>query len=113
MTNWSYDGEQRAGRLVVEQGLTIAQVCRLRESLLQGFAEADQVVLDIGAVDDVDLAGLQLLCAAHRFAGAHGKELQLAGGGDRILKLVRAAGFIRGTLCNMGRDVPCFWAKLA
>lgn len=110
---WSYDAEQQVGKLALEQGLTIAQGGQLKEALLLGLDEADRVVIDIGAVSDVDISGLQLLCAAHRFAVAHGKELLLTGAGDRILELVRAAGFVRGSLCNSGKDVACFWTKMA
>ncbi|MHB8708370.1 MAG: STAS domain-containing protein [Desulfuromonadales bacterium] len=113
MTNWSYDAEQRVGKLVVGQGLTITQVCQLKAELLPGLDEADRVVLDTNAVKDVDIAGLQLLCSAHRFAVAHGKELLLTGAGDRAHELVRAAGFVRGSLCSIGKDASCFWAKMA
>jgi anti-anti-sigma regulatory factor len=113
MTNWSYDAEQQIGKLAVEQGVTISQVCQLKAELLLGLNEAHRVVFDMKAANAVDLAGLQLLCSAHRFAVAHGKELLLTGAGDRTHELVRAAGFIRGSLCNIGKDVPCFWAKMA
>ena len=113
MTNWSCDAEQRAGKLAVVEGLTVAQVCRLQAALLHGLDEADQVALDLGAVSEVDIAGLQLLCAAHRLAVARGKELLLFGVGDRVLELVHTAGFVRGSQCGIGRDVPCFWAKMA
>lgn len=113
MTNWNYNAEQRAGKLTVEQGMTISQVCMLGKALLQGLDKADQVVLDLGAVHDVDIAGLQLLCAAHRHAVAHGKELHLAGIGEQLRELARAAGFVRGELCSIGRDVPCFWIMVA
>ena len=113
MTKWSYDQEQRVGRLEIGEGLTIVQVGRIRESLLQGFKDAEQLVLDLAAVAEVDLAGLQLLCSAHRFALLHDKELLVTGGNERIRSLVREAGFVRGTLCTIGKDLPCFWAGMA
>lgn len=113
MTNWSYDAKRRTGRLTVEAGLTIAGVRELGEALLRGLEASDQVVLDLGGRDNVDIAGLQLLCAAHRFAVANGKELLLEGMGERPRELARAAGFARGELCSIGRDVPCFWIKMA
>ena len=113
MTKWSYDQEQRAGRLQGEEGLTIAQVGRIRECLLQGFTEAEQLVLDLTAVVEVDLAGLQLLCSAHRFAVLHDKSLMVTGGNARIRSLVQAAGFVRSTPCTIGKDAPCCWAGMA
>lgn len=113
MTKWSCDAEQRVGKLEIEQGLTVAQVCRLKEVLLHGFDEAGQVSLDVSTVADVDIAGLQLLCATHRLAVARGKELLLTGVGERVLDLVHSAGFVRGSQCGIGRDVPCFWTAMA
>ncbi|MCM2264113.1 MAG: STAS domain-containing protein [Desulfuromonadales bacterium] len=98
---------------MVEEGLTVAAVREVSEALLRGFETSEQVVLDLGTANDVDIAGLQLLCAAHRFAVAHGKELLLDGIGERPRELARAAGFVRGELCRIGRDVPCFWIKMA
>lgn len=113
MTKWSYDAQRQAGRLTVEAGLTVAAVRELCEVLLKGLEMSDQVVLDLGAVKDADIAGLQLLCAAHRHAVAHGKELLVEGAGNHLCELARAAGFVRGDLCSIGRDVPCFWIKMA
>lgn len=113
MAKWSFDAKARAGTLAVEEGVTIAQVRQLKDALLRGFAEAERITLDIGAAGDIDVAGLQLLCAAHHFAGAHGRQLLVAGGGERIRELVSSAGFVRGTLCGAGRDEACFWTKMA
>lgn len=113
MTKRSCDQEQQAGRLQVEEGLTIAQVSRIRECLLEGFTEAEQLVLDLTAVIEVDLAGLQLLCSAHRFAVLHDKGLTVTGGNERIRSLVQTAGFVRGTPCTIGKDAPCCWAGMA
>lgn len=113
MVTWTFDQEQRAGRLTVEDGLTIAQVCQLKAALLRGLEEAGQVVFDIGAVGDVDVAGLQLLCAAHRFAKQQGKELQLTGIGDRARELARTSGFAHGMMCGGGGNETCFWSKMA
>jgi len=113
MTNWSYDAEQRAGKLLVEHGPTIAMLGQLKDELLKGFEESDQVVLDLGGAGGIDIAGLQLLCSAHRFAVAHGKELLLTGIGDGARELVYAAGFVRGTLCSNGGEISCIWTKMA
>jgi anti-anti-sigma regulatory factor len=112
MANWTFDKKQRMGKLMVEEGLTIAQVCQLKEALLRGLDEAGQVVLDIGAAGDIDVAGLQLLCAAHRFAKSQGKELLLTGVDDHIRELAGVAGFAHGTMCGGGND-SCFWSKVA
>lgn len=110
--NWQYHEERRAGTLTVASGLTIAQICPLKEALLRGLDEADQVTLDVGADADIDVAGLQLLCAAHRYARKQGKELSLSGIGERTRELARAAGFAHGVMCGGGNQA-CFWSKMA
>ena len=113
MTQWSYDAEQRAGRLALEGELTVASAGAVRESLLQALAAADQVVVDVTAVAEADIAGLQLFCSACRQAAADGKALLLAGANLRIRGLAEAAGFVRTTPCTIDRQVPCFWARVA
>lgn len=113
MTNWSFDAEIRAGRLVVGQGVTIATVEPVREALLQGFAAADRIVLDLGGSGEIDVAGLQLFHAAHRFAGERGKVLQLVNVGERLCELARAAGFAHGETGNADKNTPDAWANMA
>lgn len=113
MATWSYDKDKRCGRLKVEGGMTIARVGLLRESLLQGLAEAERMTLDLTGVEEVDVAGLQLLCATHRFAVAQGKSVSIEGCDKRLRELVRAVGFDRGTLCGESKDSACFWAGMA
>lgn len=96
MAKWSFDAEIGTGRLAVGQGVTIGTVQSVREALVQGFEAAEQVVLDFEGVGDIDVAGLQLLYAAHRFADDHGKTLRLVNVGERFRELARAAGFVHG-----------------
>jgi ABC-type transporter Mla MlaB component len=107
MTTWSFDAEQRAGRLAVEGGLTIDRVGLVREGLLQGFAQADQLVLDLSRAGEVDVAGLQLLHAAHRYAADKGKVLLLRDG-DRFRELAHSVGFARGASGHIGLGAH-FW----
>jgi len=54
-----------------------------------------------------------LFCAAHRFACARGKTLQLFGGGERFRTLASTAGFVRGSWCSVREKAPCLWTELA
>ena len=107
MAHWTFDAETRTGRLAVEQGVTIATVQPVREALLQGFAAADRIVLELGGAAEIDVAGLQLLYAAHRFAVERAKILQLTNIGERFRELASAAGFIHGEEGIIGKDTPC------
>lgn len=113
MTERVRDEERQSGRLTITGGLTVVQVGGVKELLLQGFAAAEQLTCDLAAVDEVDLAGLQLLCAAHRFAVDHGKTMQLSGIGQPFLRLQRDAGFVRATPCINCKGSRCFWVEMA
>ena len=96
MTKWSYDAQKRTGRLELSGALTIVRAEQVKESLLKGFAAAEQLVCDLAGISEIDIAGLQLLCAAHRYAVAQGKTLLLSGIGTSVDELARQAGFVRG-----------------
>ena len=113
MTQWTFDEEQQAGQLRVDGSATIAQVGQLKELLVQAVDQAHMVLVDLSRVDQVDIAGLQLFCAAHRFACTRGRGIKLSGGGERFLALVRAAGFTHGAWCSAREQIPCLWAEMA
>jgi anti-anti-sigma factor len=56
------------GGLQLAGDLDIYGVESLREALLARFGDADEIVLDLGRVENCDTAGLQLLLAARRKA---------------------------------------------
>ena len=89
--------------------LTVANAGEIKQALL-GLVHANQTVqLDASALTEVDVAGLQLLCATHRFATAQGKAVDWARGDRAGWKQAAAtAGFVGGRgcaancLCNGG-----------
>lgn len=96
MTQWTYDAEHRSGLLVVEGDLTINQVAHYRERLLEAFAVADLVTVDVSAATAVDVAGLQLLWAARCFSADRDKQLSLRlEGNRRFLDFLDEVGFPR------------------
>ena len=81
--------------------LTLANAGEVKEALQAALAGDGTITLDATAVDDVDLAGLQLICATHRAAARDGREVEIAGGA-RCAALVAAVGAL-----GFGRDVGC------
>ena len=70
--------ELRNGRsLCLEGELTVSNAADLRQGLLEALEQSDRLELDMDAVTAIDLAGLQLLCSAHRTAVAREKSLTL------------------------------------
>ena len=58
--------------LRAEGSLTIEHACSLKEILMEALERTDHLDIDIQKITSVDLACLQVLCAAHKtFAEAH------------------------------------------
>lgn len=81
--------------------LTLANAGEVKEALQSALAAGGPITVDATAVTEVDLAGLQLICATHRAAAREGRALEMAGGADcaALTAVIGALGF--------GRDVGC------
>ena len=84
--------------------LTLANAGEVKEALQAALAGAGKITLDASAVTEVDFAGLQLICAAHRAVSRAGREVEIvvgAGGAQctALTAAIRTLGF--------GRDVGC------
>jgi anti-anti-sigma factor len=109
MTEWLYDEQREAGELVVTGAVTVARVDELKPLLLEAIAQAPSILVDLGRVEEIDVAGLQLFCAAHRLAANGGKTFNVTTVGACVLQLVRTAGFVHATICDRQRGRPCLW----
>jgi anti-anti-sigma regulatory factor len=79
--------------LKLKAELSIAGAAELKAALLAALAAEGPVSLDASAVTAVDLAGLQLLCAAHKSAALAGKALSFAPRGrSEVLDRAAATG---------------------
>ncbi len=86
---------------------TVWQAASIRDALRTRLAAEGPVELDLGGVPEVDLAGLQLLCSAHRTADAQGKEFRVVRWSDAFARVIEAAGFLRHHGCCDG----CLWNR--
>lgn len=77
--------------------LTIARAAELRATLISGLERGEALELNASQVTEVDAAGLQVLCAAHRSAQARGLGLTFAPGtrSDVLRETIVAAGLGR------------------
>lgn len=88
------------GELCWSGALTIEHSARLRQELLAALLQAQSVTIDLNEANDVDVAVLQLLCAAQRAAVPQGKIVRLRGCARQP---VRAALYLNG----FRRPAPC------
>lgn len=82
-------------QLCLEGELTVANGAALRERLLAAMEMGDRVEIDLERVTAVDLAGLQLLCSAHRTSVEKGKVLTLKDQAAEVLRQARLSSPIR------------------
>jgi anti-anti-sigma regulatory factor len=76
---------------------TIQNITAGRQQLLSALAESDEVVVDCGAVEDVDVCFLQMLVAAHLGARQAGKVVRLAAApAGRLFDALERGGFLDG-----------------
>jgi len=111
VTRWTFDEQQQTGELKVSGAVTVSQVAEIRKLLLKALDQAPLVRLDLGQVEAIDIAGLQLFCAAHRLADRTGRCLAIVALGEPVLKLVHEAGFAHLPVCDQDRQSACFWAR--
>jgi anti-anti-sigma regulatory factor len=90
--------------------LTLARSLAVKEELERAL-EGSPVVISFGEVEHVDLAFLQVLCAARRTALRDGKEIAFRGAAvpSVIAELVKDVGLHQGT----GSEDDRFWVTLA
>ncbi len=112
MATGGRDGQPQAKRtLKISGGLTISQAGESREKLLAALTGTDELEVDLSALTEVDLSGLQLLCAAHRSAMQLGKRFRLLGDNEVLAKVVADAGFQRHVGCDMDITNSCIWVE--
>ena len=86
------NGGTGAPRVVLGECLTVAYAAEIREQLLAQLRGEGSLILDLSKVQEVDVAGLQLLWATHKSCLASGRRLQLDGGSGVFETALRAAG---------------------
>lgn len=87
--------------------MQIQEVCtRLHEAL----TSHREVVFDLSAIDGIDLAGLQLVCAAHRTAMEYGVCFSIVRPSTPVPgECARSAGFSSPVPCQGAGGSPCIW----
>lgn len=108
MTNWSYDPDNDSGTLSVDGDMTINHIGDLKERLVEAFESAEKVIVDVSAATAVDVAGLQLLCACHRFSSGRGKKMCLhLGENGGFSQFLDEVGFSQDFICKHDESNQC------
>ena len=68
-----------SGSFAIAAECTVADASSLKSGLARLLEESDSVTLDIGAVQRIDTAGLQVIAAFIRERESHGRQVQWRG----------------------------------
>lgn len=74
--------------VVVHGELSISTAATVRDDLLAALDIADEVEVDLTRVTEIDSAGLQIMVAAKREAGARRKVLRFLGHSPAVLDML-------------------------
>lgn len=101
-----------SAELLWQGELAVRQVAALREELLTALDGHGRLTLRLTNVSEVDLAFLQMLCSAHRYASSSRKELNVVGDPERVFAgTLELAGFARHVGCVYDCDGSCLWKR--
>ena len=107
---WQDPGDPGRKGLKLSGSVTIGEAAAFKEALLAELETANELRVDLSAITEIDLTGLQLLDACHGSALARGKRFGIDAGGNRaFLDTVASAGFGRHTGCARDGDCSCIW----
>lgn len=89
---------------------TVEQVAVLRQELLESLLQSQSVTIDLSEATRLDLALLQLLCAAQRVAVPQGKAVRLQGERHQPIEAaIDRYGFRRQGPCCRDCGSQCLW----
>jgi len=92
--------------------LSIEEVIPLRNALLAALNQHAETTIDLDGVELLDLACVQLLCAACGSASTRGKRLSLRGTENPALaQTLRMNGLSYRENCLRSHKAGCLWLK--
>ncbi|PLX88202.1 MAG: hypothetical protein C0618_05095 [Desulfuromonas sp.] len=96
--------------LVLKGELTIQQIAELKQQVVDGLAQDQELSLNVGEVTRVDLTFCQLLCSAHRTARNAGRSFRLVNLSTAVDNAINQAGLSRNKVsCEQGCIDSCLW----
>jgi len=99
--------------LSIQGRITIERAQELKELLLSRISAADNLLIDLNDMTEIDVTGLQLLCAAHKHALKTGRMIHLKTPlPAKLADAIRLSGFVRQQSCVSIRGIECIFKDL-
>ena len=98
--------------LKVDGKVTIENVAEMRELLMAAFTAGKVVTVDLAGVEEIDVNGMQLICAAHRTSLGLDKQLVVLGSTQpNVRGATQLAGYPRHVGCIQDVTKTCVWME--
>lgn len=112
MKDFSLEQSGNIAVLTVSGPVTVERAGELKQILMKALYGAEQVVLDIEGVTEVDLSCLQIICSAHRTSTKLNKRITLGNIRPEVFRrAAKCGGFERHTGCELDTTKSCLWVK--
>jgi ABC-type transporter Mla MlaB component len=97
--------------IVLGGSLSIETSGELRKILAESLDESQQVVLNIRALESIDITCMQVICAGCRTAATMGREYECESDSMPacLVSLGTAIGAPKGLPCGQNDNKPCIW----
>ncbi len=98
--------------LIINGKLTIENAAELQKILRKTLGEADNLIINLEKVTEVDMSCLQLLCSAHKTFIDNNKSFAItANTSESFTETVKDSGFLRHIGCDSKCDASCLWSE--
>ncbi|MCX5810851.1 MAG: STAS domain-containing protein [Proteobacteria bacterium] len=96
-------------KLKIDGEVTIQHAEEIKSALIEAARITDSLDLCISNATDIDIAGLQLICAAHRTLKDLNKQFTISPGSipEALKETIKVAGYHRNKGCFVGSDNAC------
>jgi anti-anti-sigma regulatory factor len=105
------DDTGKRGVVIFRESLTVSNASETRTVMLDALGRYEELFLEVDGVPEVDLCGLQLLCAARRTGSNRSRRIVFSSQASAAFRLAaaRAGGCFRRE-CGSGDDA-CPWQE--
>ena len=108
--NFKVVQDKKESILSLSGELTLLEAAQLKVELIQILDSSERVTIDTQTLEGIDLACLQVLCAAHRSAMERGRQLALSPPSCEVITATAGqAGLMRCRACTGVGENPCLW----
>ncbi len=96
--------------ITISGKLTIETAAELQTTFLKSIDNIKDIKLDISTVQEIDIAGMQVICSACRTYLDAKRQFNFTGCMAQAVKsAISAVGLQRQITCKHNADLPCLW----